>query len=56
MIGVLSRLGTPIGVRDPLIAACVLNRDLVLATGNGRHFGYVVEAGFPLRLEDWRAA
>ncbi len=54
--GALSRRGTPIGVADPLIAACALNRNFALATGNLRHFGFVRDAGFPLRLEDWRAA
>ena len=54
IIGTLEGRGTPIGVSDPLIAACALNRDLGVATGNTRHFGYIVAAGFPLRLEDWR--
>ena len=56
IMSALDRQGTPIGRIDPLIAACALNRDLALATGNLRHFGDVVEAGFPLRTEDWRAA
>ena len=54
ILGALSLRGTPIGVIDPLIAACALNRNLILATGNLRHFGFVAAAGFPLRLEDWR--
>ena len=54
MIGALEGRGTPIGASDPLIAACALNRDLGVATGNTRHFGYIVNVGFPLRLEDWR--
>ena len=56
IMSALDRQGTPIGRIDPIIAACALNRDLVLATGNGRHFGFIREAGFPLRIEDWRAA
>ena len=52
----LDRRGTPIGPYDPLIAACALNRELALATGNARHFGFVRDAGYPLRLEDWRVA
>ena len=55
IMSVLDRRGNPIGRIDPLIAACALNRDLILATGNTRHFGFVQEAGFPLRLEDGRA-
>lgn len=54
MIGTLESRGTPIGVSDPLIAACALDRNLGIATGNTRHFGYIVAVGFPLRLEDWR--
>ena len=52
--GRLDRIGRPIGRLDPLIAACALNRGLTLATGNTRHFTFVQDAGFPLRLEDWR--
>lgn len=54
IMGAVYHRGTPIGPYDPLIAACALNRDLVLATGNARHFGFIQDAGYPLRLEDWR--
>ena len=54
ILGALDRRGTPIGHTDPLIAACTLNRSLTLATGNTRHFSFIVDAGFPLRLEDCR--
>ncbi len=52
--GDLQRLGRPIGAADPMIAAIALQHGRPLATGNARHFGYVVAAGFPLVLEDWR--
>lgn len=55
IMAALGRRGTPIGVADPLIAACALSRGLPLATGNLRHFGFIRDAGYPLRLEDWRA-
>lgn len=55
IMGALTRRGTPIGIADPLIAACALNRNLPLATGNLRHFGFVRDSGYTLRLEDWRA-
>ncbi len=45
----LSRLGTPIGPFDVLIAGQALARRLTLATGNQREFARV--AG--LRLESW---
>jgi predicted nucleic acid-binding protein len=56
IIGKLTRQGTPIGTEDPLIAACALNRRLPLATCNTRHYQYVIDAGFPLQLENWKDA
>ena len=50
----LRRSGKPIGDADPLIAACAINRDMILATGNTRHYEYVSDAGFTLRIENWR--
>lgn len=52
--GALQRAGTPIGVLDPLIAACALERGLVLITGNMRHHSFIQEAGFDLELVNWR--
>ena len=48
--------GTPIGSIDPIIAACAINRDLPLITGNTRHHGYIRGAGFDLQLLNWRNA
>ena len=42
----LRRAGRPIGDADPLIAACAINRDMVLATGNTRHYQFVIDVGF----------
>ena len=54
IIGTLVQQGRPIGKEDPLIAACAINRNLPLATGNTRHYQYVVDAGFAMTLENWR--
>lgn len=50
----LYRAGRPIGDADALIAACALNRDMSLATGNTRHYQFVIDVGFAIRLENWR--
>jgi len=55
IIGSLTRRGTPIGSLDPIIASCSMRRGLPIATGNVRHYGFVVEAGFPLAIQNWRA-
>ena len=52
--GALKRMGRPIEYGDTLIAAYVVNRGLVLATGNRKHYQCVVEAGFSLRFENWK--
>jgi len=53
--GLLKRQGQPIGEIDPIIAATAITFDLVLATSNVRHFRRVVDLGFPLQIEDWKA-
>jgi len=50
----LRSAGKPIGDADAMIAACAINRGLPVATGNTRHFEFVVEAGFRVKLENWR--
>jgi tRNA(fMet)-specific endonuclease VapC len=50
----LKRTGKPIGEGDSMIAAVVINRGLKLATGNTKHYRFVVDAGFPMSLVDWR--
>jgi len=50
----LKRIGRPLGDGDPMIAAFVVNRGLILATGNTRHYQFVIDAGFSLELVDWR--
>ncbi len=50
----LEMIGTPIGVFDPIIAATAICHDIVLVSANVRHYQRVVEAGYPLRLANWR--
>jgi tRNA(fMet)-specific endonuclease VapC len=52
--GELERAGQPIGRLDPLIAAIAIHHNLVLVTGNTKHFERVVALGFPLTLGNWR--
>jgi predicted nucleic acid-binding protein len=54
IIGALARRGTPVGDVDPMIAACAIRRGLPVATGNTRHYGFIIVAGFALTLENWR--
>jgi predicted nucleic acid-binding protein len=52
--GDLDRLGQPIGITDPMIAAIALQHGLELVTGNTAHFQRVQQLGHPLTLADWR--
>lgn len=45
----LERRGRPLSQADMMIAAIALANDMVLATGNIRHFGRISE----LKVEDW---
>lgn len=52
--GDLERVGLPIGMADPMIAAIALNRGLEVATGNTTHFQRIQQLGYPLVLANWR--
>jgi tRNA(fMet)-specific endonuclease VapC len=52
--GELERIGRPIGVADPMIAAIALVNGLDLVTGNTGHFQRIQELGYPLTLVNWR--
>ena len=52
--GVLDRQGTPIGLVDPLIAACAIRRGLGVASGNTAHFKFIHRVGYRFHLENWR--
>jgi len=50
----LERTGQPIGRADPMIAAIAIERKLVLATGNERHYQRIKELGYDLTLTNWK--
>ena len=52
--GELERIGHPIGLADPMIAALALTHGLELVTGNTAHFQRVQQLGYPLTLTNWR--
>jgi tRNA(fMet)-specific endonuclease VapC len=52
--GELERIGRPIGLADPMIAAIALHHGLELVTGNTAHFLRVQQLGYPLTLVNWR--
>jgi tRNA(fMet)-specific endonuclease VapC len=52
--GELERVGRPIGLADPMIAAIALNHSLELVTGNTTHFQRIQQLGYPLTLVNWR--
>jgi tRNA(fMet)-specific endonuclease VapC len=52
--GELERIGQPIGLADPKIAALALTHGLDLATANTAHFQRVQNLGYPLILVNWR--
>ena len=52
--GDLQRAGWIIGVTDPMIAAVAISQGLELVTGNTRHFGRIVQLGYPLIVVNWR--
>jgi tRNA(fMet)-specific endonuclease VapC len=50
----LEKTGQPIGRADPMIAAIALENDLVLTTGNLRHYQRIQTLGYPLKLDNWK--
>lgn len=52
--GELERIGRPIGMADPMIAAIALEGGLELVTGNTDHFQRVQQIGYKLVLANWR--
>ncbi len=53
--GDLDRIGQPIGLADPMIAAIALEHGFELVTGNTAHFRRVQQLGYPLTLANWRS-
>src|SRR5262249_57195236 len=52
--GELERIGQPIGLADPMIAATALTHSLELVTANTAHFHRIQHLGYPLTLVNWR--
>jgi tRNA(fMet)-specific endonuclease VapC len=52
--GMLERSGRTIGRADPMIAGIAIRNDLTVVTGNSRHYERIINAGFDLRIENWR--
>jgi tRNA(fMet)-specific endonuclease VapC len=52
--GELQRVGRPIGVTDPMIAAIAITHGLELVTGNTTHFEQIQQLGYPLTVINWR--
>jgi len=52
--GDLERVGRPIGVADPMIAAIATTRGLELVSGNTAHFQRIQQLGYFITLVDWR--
>ncbi len=50
----LDDLGTPIGSIDPFVAATAIVHERVLVTANTRHYQRIIDAGFALRMANWR--
>ncbi|HIE00449.1 MAG TPA: type II toxin-antitoxin system VapC family toxin [Thiotrichaceae bacterium] len=50
----LEKTGKPIGCADPIIAAIALENDLVLTTGNLRHYQRIQALSYPLKLDNWK--
>ncbi len=50
----LERTGQTIGRADPMIAAIALEKNLVLTTGNWRHYERIQDLGYPLKLDNWK--
>ncbi|MGA1411576.1 MAG: PIN domain-containing protein, partial [Prochlorotrichaceae cyanobacterium] len=51
----LETTGQRIGYPDCIIAATALTNDLVLVTGNLRHYSRIFNLNYNLRLENWRS-
>lgn len=50
----LERTGQPIGRADPIIAGIALTNELILSTGNIKHYQRIQYLGYDLKLENWK--
>ncbi|WP_235526280.1 hypothetical protein [Nostoc piscinale] len=50
----LETSGQPIGLADVLIAVTAIANNLVLVTGNTKHYQKIQELGYALVIDNWR--
>lgn len=50
----LERTGQPIGRADSIIAAIAITQNMLLATGNTKHYKCIQRLGYELRLTNWK--
>ena len=52
--GDLDRVGQPIGISDPMIAAIAITQGLELVTGNTAHYQRLSQIGLAVPIRNWR--
>ncbi|WP_353930265.1 PIN domain-containing protein [Okeanomitos corallinicola TIOX110] len=50
----LESSGQPIGLADVLIASIAIQNNLILVTGNTKHYQKIQALGYPLVIDNWR--
>ncbi|MFM6860121.1 MAG: PIN domain-containing protein, partial [Dolichospermum sp.] len=50
----LESTGQPIGLADVLIASIAIQNNLILVTGNTKHYQKIQALGYPLIIDNWR--
>ncbi|MBD2145347.1 PIN domain-containing protein [Sphaerospermopsis sp. FACHB-1194] len=50
----LESSGQPIGLADVLIASIAIQNNLILVTGNTKHYLKIQALGYPLVIDNWR--
>ena len=50
----LEKTGQPIGLADVLIASIAIQNNLILVTGNTKHYQKIQSLGYHLQLDNWR--
>jgi tRNA(fMet)-specific endonuclease VapC len=50
----LEKAGQPIGLADVLIASIAIENNLILVTGNTKHYQNIQTLGYPLLIDNWR--
>lgn len=51
----LERSGQTIGIADVMIASIAIKNQLLLVTGNQRHYKRIQQLGYALDLDNWRS-